>query len=79
MVKLIMSTPMADKIIGFFEGYKDHKISCKFIGKKGIKSYFECETEMSPEEAANYCKSLFKKSPGGAALYFSIQPDGFFG
>ncbi len=62
MVKLIMSTPMADKIIGFFDGYKDDKISCKFIEKKGIKSYFECETEMSPEEAANYCKSLFKKS-----------------
>ncbi len=40
MVKLIMSTPMADKIIGFFDGYKDDKISCKFIEKKGIKKLF---------------------------------------
>ena len=40
---------------------------------------FECETELSPEDAASHCKSLFKKTPEGSYMYFSIQPDGFFG
>ena len=40
---------------------------------------FECETELSPEDAAAHCKSLFKKTPEGSYMYFSIQPDGFFG
>ena len=52
---------------------------CKFIKKTGIKAEIECETELSPDEAASYCKGLFKKTPEGGILYFSIQPDGFFG
>ena len=52
---------------------------CKLIKKVGIKAEMECETELTPEEAAAYCKGLFKKTPDGAVLYFSIQPDGFFG
>ena len=35
--------------------------------------------KLTPDEAAGHCKSLFKKTPDGAVLYFSIQPDGFFG
>lgn len=77
--KLLMQTGMAQKLIDFFDGYEDDKIKCKFVKKVGIKAEFECETELTPEEAANYCKGLFKKTPDGAVLYFSIQPDGFFG
>ena len=52
---------------------------CKYIKKVGIKAEFECETELSPEEAAGHCKGVFKGTPEGKVLYFSIQPDGFFG
>lgn len=51
----------------------------KYVSKAGIKATFECETELSPEDAAAHCKSLFKKTPEGSYMYFSIQPDGFFG
>ena len=77
--KLLMQTAQTQKLIDFFDGYSDDKISCKFVKKTGIKAEIECETEMSPADAANYCKVLFKKTPDGAVLYFSIQPDGFFG
>ena len=77
--KLLMQTAQTQKLIDFFDGYSDDKISCKFVTKTGITAEIECETEMSPADAANYCKGLFKKTPDGAVLYFSIQPDGFFG
>ncbi len=76
---LFMQTALTQKLIDFFDGYKDDKISCKFIKKEGIKAVIECETEMTPEEAASYCKGLFRATRDGAALYFSIQPAGFFG
>ena len=61
--KLLMQTAQTQKLIDFFDGYEE----------------IECETELTPDEAAGHCKSLFKKTPDGAVLYFSIQPDGFFG
>ena len=64
--KLLMQTGQVQKIIDFFDGYSDDK-------------EFECETELSPEEAAGHCKGVFKGTPEGKVLYFSIQPDGFFG
>jgi hypothetical protein len=39
----------------------------------------EVETELSPEAAAEHLKGVFKKTKDGSFLYFSIQPDGFFG
>lgn len=77
--KLLMSTAQVQKLINFFDGYEDDQIKCTFVKKTGIKAEFECETEMDANAAANYCKGLFKKTPDGAVLYFSIQPDGFFG
>lgn len=77
--KILMQTAQVQKFVDFFDGYEDDKVKCKFIKKVGIKGEFEVETELTPEEAAAHCKALFKKTPQGAALYFSIQPDGFFG
>jgi len=78
MVRIMMSTAMLHKLTDYFDGYEDEKIKCKMVEKKGIRAIFECETEMTAEQAANYCKSLFKKTPDGVALYFSIQPEGAF-
>ena len=58
--KLLMQTGQVQKIIDFFDGYSDDKVSCKYIKKVGIKAEFECETELSPEEAAGHCKGVFK-------------------
>lgn len=77
--KLLMQTGQVQKIIDFFDGYSDDKVSCRYVKKVGIKAEFECETELSPEEAAGHCKGVFKGTPEGKVLYFSIQPDGFFG
>mgnify|MGYP000367463659 CR=1 FL=1 len=43
------------------DGYEDDKVKCKFVKKTGIKAEIECETELTPDEAASYCKGLFKK------------------
>ena len=77
--QLLMQTAQTQKLIDFFDGYEDEKVKCRFVKKTGIKAEIECETELSPDEASAYCKGLFKKTPEGAVLYFSIQPDGFFG
>ncbi len=80
MVKIIVSAAMGDPLKKFFDGYTDDKItSCTFVNKKGIQMFFEVETEMDPTTCANYMKSLFKKQPNAGAMFFSIQPDGFFG
>ena len=44
--KLLMQTGQVQKIIDFFDGYSDDKVSCKYIKKVGIKAEFECETEL---------------------------------
>ena len=74
--KLLMSTAQVQKLIDFFDGYEDDKVKCKFIKKTGIKAEIECETELSPDEAASYCKGLFKKTPEGGIclLYTSPSP-----
>lgn len=33
----------------------------KYVSKAGIKATFECETELSPEDAAAHCKSYSKR------------------
>ena len=73
--KILMQTAQVQKLVTFFDGYKDDKVELKYVSKAGIKATFECETEF----AAAHCKSLFKKTPEGSYMYFSIQPDGFFG
>ena len=35
--KLLMQTGQVQKIIDFFDGYSDDKVSCKYIKKVGIK------------------------------------------
>lgn len=78
--KILMQTAQVQKLIDKFDGYSDDKIvSCKYLGKKGIKAEMEVETELTPDEAAAHLKGVFKKTPEGAYMYFSIQPDGFFG
>lgn len=77
--KILMQTAQVQKMIDFFDGYEDDQVKCTFLKKTGIKAEFEVETELAPDAAASHCKSLFKKTPDGAVLYFSIQPDGFFG
>ena len=44
--KLLMQTGQVQKIIDFFDGYSDDKVSCKYVKKVGIKAEFECETEL---------------------------------
>ena len=78
--KILMQTAQVKKLIDFFNGYSDDKIvSCTHVGTKGIKAVMEVETELSPDDAAAHLKGIFKKTPEGAYMYFSIQPDGFFG
>ena len=36
--KLLMQTGQVQKIIDFFDGYSDDKVSCKYIKKVGIKA-----------------------------------------
>ena len=50
--KLLMQTAQTQKLIDFFDGYEDDKVKCKFIKKTGIKAEIECETELTPDEAA---------------------------
>ena len=38
-----MQTGQVQKIIDFFDGYSDDKVSCKYVKKVGIKAEFECE------------------------------------
>jgi len=79
MVKLIISGAMTDKLRKFYDDYADDKVKLTFVEKKGIKLYYDCETELAPDAAAKYVKGALQKTPIGAAMYFSVQPDGFFG
>ncbi len=79
MVKILMSTAQVKKLTDFFDGYEDDKVKLKLEKVAGIRATFECETELSADDAAAHCKSLFKATPDGKVLYFSIQPEGFFG
>lgn len=76
---ILMQTAQVQKLIDFFDGYSDDKItSCHFEGKKGIKATFSVESELDAEATASHLKNLFKATPAGKVLYFSIQPDTFF-
>lgn len=78
--KILMQTAQVQKMIDYFDGYSDDKItSCKFVGKKGIKAEMEVETDLAPDAAAAHLKGVFKGTKDGSFMYFSIQPDGFFG
>ncbi len=77
---ILMQTAQLKKMTDFFDGYTDDKIaSCKFIKKQGIKATFEVESDLDADATASYLKGLFKATPDGKVLYFSIQPEGFFG
>lgn len=78
--KILMQTAQVQKMIDIFDGYSDDKItSCKYVGKAGIKATMEVETELTPDQAAGHLKNVFKGTKEGSYMYFSIQPDGFFG
>ena len=49
--KILMQTAQVQKLVTFFDGYKDDKVELKYVSKAGIKATFECETELSPEDA----------------------------
>lgn len=71
-VKVAMSTGQLQKLIDFFDGYSDDKVSVKFDSKQGIKAVMTVETDLSAADAAAHCKSVFKQTPDGKVLYFSI-------
>lgn len=78
MVTLMMSTAQVKKLTDFFDGYEDDKVKVSLDKVVGIRAYMKCETELGPQEAADYCKSIFKKTPDGKVLYFSIAPEGAY-
>lgn len=78
MVKVMMQTAQVQKLIDFFDGYEDDKVKVSFEKKTGIKAIMNVETTLSAQEAADHCKAVFKGTPDGKVLYFSIQPDGAF-
>ena len=42
--------------------------------------FYNVETDLDPETCASYMKSAFRKgNPNAGAMFFSIQPQGFFG
>ena len=81
MVKIIISAAMSAPLQKFFDNFSDDKIkSCTFESKKGIQMFYNVETDLDPETCANYMKSAFRKGdPKASAMFFSIQPQGFFG
>lgn len=78
MVKLMMNTAQIKKMTDFFDGYSDDKVSIKLDKVQRIRAYMDVETELSADEATSYCKALFKATPEGAILYFSIAPEGAY-
>lgn len=78
MVTLMMSTAQVNKITDFFDGYEDDKVKISLDNIVGIRAYMKCDTGLSAQEAADYCKSLFKNTPNGGLLYFSIAPVGAY-
>ncbi len=78
MVKLMMSTGQVKKLTDFFDGYSDDKVKVSLDKVVGIRAYMDCETELGAQEAADHCKSIFKGTPEGKILYFSIAPEGTY-
>ena len=60
--KLLMQTGQVQKIIDFFDGYSDDKVSCKYVKKVGIKAEFE----------ANNKDLVFSATKNGAGLTLQI-------
>ena len=59
--KLLMQTGQVQKIIDFFDGYSDDKVSCKYVKKVGIKAEFECETEYHQKKLQVIVKEYLKE------------------
>lgn len=78
MVKLMMSTAQVKKLTSFFDGYEDDKVKVSLDKVQGIRAYMDCETELEPQAAADHCKAIFKATPDGKVLYFSIAPEGAY-
>lgn len=77
---ILMQTAQVQKLIDYFDGYSDDVIaSCTYVKKQGIKAVMEVETDLAPDKAAEHLKGVFKKTKEGGYMYFSIQPEGFFG
>lgn len=74
MQKIIVSAGMSALIIKMLDGYKDDKISCKFVEKTGINCLFDVETEMDAATTAAYIEKTVKAMPEGVSLYFSVKP-----
>lgn len=78
MVKLMMSTGQVKKLTDFFDGYEDDKVKVSLDKVQGIKALMDCETELDAKAAAEHCKAVFKGTPDGKVLYFSIAPEGAY-
>ena len=60
--KLLMQTGQVQKIIDFFDGYSDDKVSCKYVKKVGIKAEFECDRSIQP--SIGHCRQASYHKPG---------------
>ena len=78
MVTLMMSTAQVKKLVTFFDGYEDDKVKVTLDKVQGIRAYMKAETELTAQEAADHCKAIFKGTPDGKVLYFSIVPEGAY-
>lgn len=74
MQNIIVSAGLSAVVIKILDGYKDDKVSCKYVSKTGINCLFEVETELDAAAAAAYIKKAIKSTPEGATLYFSVKP-----
>lgn len=60
------------KIIEFLENLNHDSIKYKHDVIKGIRIYFDVETEMTNQEVIAFTKQSIKADPIGAALYFNV-------
>lgn len=73
MKRITVNAGMAAVVIRLLDGYKDDKISCKFVDKKGIACEFDVETELEGDALAAYVKKTIKAMPEGVSLYFQVK------
>ena len=62
-----------DKAIELLNAHQEEGVSFTFKEKKGIKLYFETNTE-DLDQAVKIAKATIKAQPWGAVLYFQAVP-----
>lgn len=75
MKRIIVNAGMSAVVIRLLDGYKDDKIACTFVDKKGIACAFDVETELEGDTLAAYVKKVIKGMPEGVSLYFQVKAE----